>query len=415
MKTYKFVYRDAQGNDKKAFVEIEEDATIEENLVRIVPKAVERGILHSDADAQNVLVELNGVRLNPKVTFPKAAPDMKDEDYIVVRYLASSINLRLNFWADDPDDIRKVYFGRRRTQNLSEPVAVSPSEPLGPQVEEKLNEIKGKYKFFGTEVKDAARFALKAKGKKLLPALSLAEQGIESDADVKVNPRIWFDWPPAFYNGIRGPYTGFAITLALLVGVFALFFWIFGSEDVQYFRVAFQAPFECNVKIDDSAEWIHVVEGETADSILAGVHTIYIYERERPMRTQQVNMRRAVRGGVGDSDRLWTETLRASPENAATGKPTPVKVIGYQGEVDFDNLMVPVSLNGFEYSFDAVLGCDFNLMPGEYEIKFELSDDRHISSETSSASVVKKSDFVFVVQDTTMATVTFRYRREGDS
>ncbi|MCP4570758.1 MAG: hypothetical protein GY838_00240 [bacterium] len=411
MGTYKFVYRDEHGNDKKAFVTVEESATIKENLARVVPKAVERGILHPEASADNVLVELNGVRLNPRVPFAEAAPGMKDEDYIVVRYLASSVNLRLNFAADDPEDIRRVYFGRRRIQKLCESVAVSPSEPLGPQVEDSLAEIAGKYQFFGKSVPETSRFALKKNGKKLLPALSLVEQGIESDADVKVKPRIWFDWPPAFFNDLRGPYTGHAIVLALVACVIGLVALLSGSQEVPYFQVKIKSPFDCNVRIAETGEWIYASRGDVADSIPAGDYTLEIYQRERPKRTRQLNLRHKVRGGISESDRQWTEELPSAPDSM-TGPLTPVKIVGYLGESGEDNIRVPVLVNGFKYAHD--ISCDLKLMPGMYSIEFELPEDRFISSGTNSSGGTAMDDFGFVVSDTIETTLELRYREERE-
>ncbi|NIO02205.1 MAG: hypothetical protein GTO42_08690 [Candidatus Latescibacteria bacterium] len=413
MGTYKIVYRDAAGKDRKAFTTFEDDSTIEENLARIVPKAVEKGLLHPEATFQNVLIEHGGVRLNPKLPIHKAAPGIKEHDDIIVRYLASRVNLRMHIEADDPDDQRKIYFGKRKTLSINETVAVSPSEQLIGQIEDKLNEIRGKHRFFGREIKDVKQFKLQAPDKKLNLGLSLAEQGFETDLEVEVKPRIWFDWPPCFYYAFRGPYTGYAITLGILLPIIVLFLWVFAKTDVPRFQVTFEAPFECNIKIDESTDFIPFKNDKPTASLKAGLHTVYVFPRERPIRKQSLLLKKSVRGGVSETDSMWTERL-AVVDTTYSGKTTPVRIVGYEGASSMNNLKVPLMFNGFEYGLKDELSWQFDLMPGEYEIKFALGDDLFISSDPGEGGVRKKSEFVFIVQDTLETTIKLRYRTGGD-
>lgn len=411
MGTFKIVYRDAAGNDRKAFTVFEDNATIEENLARIVPRAIEKGLLHPEATAQNVLVEHKGVRLNLKLPIDQAALGIEENDDVVVRYLASQINLSMRIVADDPADQRKIFFGRRKTLSIKETVAVSPAEQLLGQIEEKLNEIGGKHKFYGKEVKNAKRFELRTSGKKIQTDMSLADQGFETDLEVNVKPRVWFDWPPCFYYGFRGPYTGHAITLGIILLILVPLFW---RSEVNRFYVTFEAPFECNVKLDDSTEYIPFKDNTANDTLEAGLHTVHVYPRERPIESRPLLLKKKVFGRAGDSDREWREHL--APADTIQEDTTSVTVVGYEGASSMINLKVPLLFNGFEYPFrEGVLSWHFDLVPGEYEIKFELADDKLISSDPGEGGVRKKSDFIFVVEDTTETTIKFRYGTGGDS
>lgn len=414
MGTYKIVYRDAAGKDRKAFTAFEEEPTIEENLFRIVPKAVEKGLLHPEATPQNVLVEKDGVRLNPKLSIRDAAPEIKEHDEIVVRYLASSVNLRMRFEPDNPDDQRKIFFGKRKTLIINETVSVSPSEQLFGQIEGKLNEIRGKHRFFGKEVQDIKQFILQASAKKLNPDLSLAEQGFETDLEVDVKPKIWFDWPPSFFYGYRGPYTAYAITLGILLPVILLFFWIFGKTEVPRFQVTFEAPFECNIKIDDSEQYIQIKDDKPTCSLAAGAHTVHIYPRERPILREPLLLEKTVRGGISASDSLWTHQVKMV-DTTSSLMTTPVRIVAYEGENSLDNLRVPLLFNGFEYGIKVELSWYFELVPGEYEFKLALKDDQYISSDPGEGGgIKKKSKFVFAVEDTLETTIQLRYRTGGD-
>jgi hypothetical protein len=415
MGTYKIVYRDASGHDRRAFTTFEDSATIEENLTRIVPRAIEKGLLHPEATAQNVLVEHKGARLNLKLPIKQAAPGIKDHEDIVVRYLASQINMRMRIEADDPTDQRKIVFGKRKTISLKESLAVSPSEPLIGQIEEKLKEISKKHQFYGKRVKDVKRFKLRTADKKINLSMNLAEQGFETDLEVDVKPRIWFDWPPCFYHGWRGPYTGYAITLGILVPLVVLFLWVFGKNDVPRFQVTFEAPFELNIKIDDSQEFVPVKDGKPVVSLAAGPHDIRVYPKERPVEQYSLSLERKVRGGIGEQDSMWAERLDAAVvDSTVIQKTTPVRIVGYEGASSRDNIRVPLMFNGFEYPLKNELSWNFELVPGEYEFKLRLRDDMLISSEVGEGGVTKKSDFVFVVSDTTEATILFRYATGGD-
>lgn len=419
MGAYKIVYRDAAGNDRRAFTTFEDQATIEENLANIVPRAIARGLLHPEATAQNVLVEHKGVRLNPKLPIDQAAPGIKENDEILVRYIASQVNLRIRIEADDPTDQRKIFFGRRRTISIKETVSVSPSEQLMSQIKSKLNEIRGKHKFCGKEVKDVKQFKLRAAEKTVQPGMSLAEQGFETDLEVDVKPRIWFDWPPCFYYGLRGPYTGYAITLGVLIPLIVLFAWLFAKTEVPRFQVTFEAPFECNVKVDDSMEFVPLDNGKPTGSIAAGSHTIYWFPRERPILERPLLLKRTVHGGIGESDSMWTEILVVpEPDTAAVESMTPVTVVGYEGVSSMNNLKVPLLFNGFEYALQEELSWRFELVPGEYEFKFSgLSDDLLLSSDFGEGGITRKenSKFIFVVTDTIETTIKFRYGTGGDS
>ena len=413
MATYKIVYRDAAGNDRKAFTTFEDKVTIEENLGRIVPMAIEKGLLHPEAKAHNVLVEHKGVRLNLKLPIHQAAPGIGEHDEVVVRYLASQINLCMRIVADDPADQRKIFFGRRKTISIKETVAVSPSEQLIDQIEGKLNEIRGKHKFYGKEIKDAKKFELRAPGKKIQPYMSLAEQGFETDLEVKVKPRVWFDWPPCFFYGFRGPYTGHAIVLAILLLVLVPFLW---RTSVPSFHVTFEAPVECNVKIGESKQFVPLGNGKPAASLEAGAYTVYVFPREMQIQKHSMLLRKTVHGGISESDSMWTESLPLMiPDSTAAGDTTSVTVVGYEGASSMLNLRVPLLFNGFEYSFGDKLSWQFDLIPGEYEFKFKLGDDKFISSDPGEDGVAKKSDFIFAVEDTLEATIVFRYGTEGDS
>jgi hypothetical protein len=414
MGTYKIVYRDAAGKDRKAFTAFEEDSTLEENLARIVPKAVEKGLLHPEATSQNVLIEHNGVRLNPKLPIHEAAPGIKEHDGIVVRYLASSVNLRMRFEPDNPDDQRKIFFGKRKTLIINETVPVSPSEQLFGQIEGKLNEIRGKHRFFGKEVKDIRQFVLQTPAKKLNPDLNLAEQGFETDLEVDVKPKIWFDWPPCFFYGYRGPYTSYAVTLGILLPVILLsWLLIFGKTEVPRFQVTFEAPFECNIKVDASERFIPLKDGKPTYSLKAGAHTVHIYPRERPILRHSLLLEKKVRGGIGASDSLWTERL-AMLDTTSSQTTTPVRIVGYEGASSWKTLMVPLLFNGFEYGLKEELSWLFDLVPGEYEFKLKLSDDQFISSDAGEGGISKKSDFVFFVQDTIDTTIQLRYNAGED-
>ncbi|UCF05193.1 MAG: hypothetical protein JSV33_14945 [bacterium] len=412
MGTYRIVYRDAAGNDRKAFTTFEDNVTIEENLARIVPKAIEKGLLHPEATAQNVIVEHKGVRLNLKLPVQQAAPGINEHDEIVVRYLASQINLSMRIKADDPDDQRKIYFGRRKTLSIKETVAVSPSEQLIGQIEEKLGEISGKHKFYGKEIKNVKQFELRAPKKKIQPNLSLAEQGFETDLEVDVKPRIWFDWPPCFFYGPRGPFTGYAITLGIVAILLVIFLW---RTDVPSFRVTFDAPYECNVKVNGAAEFVPLVDGKPTASLEKGSHTVYIFPREEPIRKHAMVLERAVQGGISESDSMWTEPLPpAMPDSATVVDTTSVTVVGYAGASGYENLQIPLLFNGFEYSLTGEVSWHFDLVPGEYEFKFKLSDELFLSSDPGMGGVTKKSDFIFVVADTIDATITLRYNTGGN-
>jgi hypothetical protein len=425
MGTYKIVYRDAAGHDRKAFTSFEDSATIEENLARIVPRAIEKGLLHPEATAQNVLVEHKGIRLNLKLPIKQAAPSIKDHDDIVVRYLASQINLRMRIKADDPGEQRKIIFGKRKTLSIEESVGVSPSEPLIDQIEDKLSEISKKHKFYGKRVSDVKKFKLRIPDKKINPMMSLAEQGFETDVEVDVRPRVWFDWPPCFYHGFRGPYTGYAITLGILVPLVILFLWVFAKNEVPRFQVTFEAPFECNIKVSDSDEFVRFDEGKAVLSMAAGLHTIHVYPRERPIQEHSLLLERKVRGGISERDSTWIEPLVLAAvdtvaadsllaDSVAVRKATMVTVVGYEGASSMANLRVPLLFNGFEYSLKDELSWHFELIPGEYEFKLQLGDDLFISSDPGEGGVTKKSDFVFVVSDTTETTIKFRYATGGD-
>jgi hypothetical protein len=413
MGTYKIVYRDAAGTDRKAFTTLEDNATIEENLTRIVPKAVEKGLLHPEATAQNVLVEHNSVRLNLKLPVQQAAPGIQEHDDLIVRYLASQISLRMRFVADDPNDQRKIFFGRRKSLSIEETVAVSPSEPLFGQIEGKLGEIRGKHRFFGREVKETKQFKLHAPSKKINPDLSLAEQGFETDLEVRVKPRIWFDWPPCFFYPHRGPYTAYAIVLGVLLPIIALFFWIFGEQDVPRFHVTFEAPFEFNIKVDDSDQFIPIENGKPTCSLLAGSHTVRIYPFEEPIRTQPLLLQRKARS-VEDS--MWTVRLEPpAVDTTMIVKKTPVRVVGYEGPSSIeDNLRVALLVNGFEYQGRDEPYWQFELKQGEYEVKFKLDDSQYIGSEIK-GGVGEKSKFVFALEDTVEARVILRYGAKEDS
>ncbi|GEM_PF-4074464 len=417
MGTYRIIYRDAAGNDRKAFTTFEDNSTIEENLASIVPKAVERGLLHPEATAQNVLFEYKGVRLNTKLPIQQAAPTIKEHEDVVVRYLASQVNLRMRIDVDDPSDQRKIFFGGRRTVSIKETVAVSPSEQLSGQIEEKLSEIMGKHAFFGKKVKDLKQFRLRTPEKKVQTNMSLAEQGFETDLEVDVKPRIWFDWPPVFYYGIDGPFTGYAITLGVLLPLIVLLFWVFGETEVQRFQVTFEAPYEFNVKIGDSNDFVPIVDGKVTARIAAGSYTISVYPRERPIQKHQLLLERKVHGGIGASDSLWTESLPVAPADTADSAgtvTTPVTIVGYEGAGSMINLKVPLLFNGFEYPLRDELSWNFQLAAGEYEFKFKLDDEQLISSDPGEGGVMKMSDFVFLVSDSTEATVKFRYSTRGD-
>jgi hypothetical protein len=413
MGTYKIVYRDAAGIDRKAFTTFDDNITIEENLARIVPKAIEKGLLHPEASAQNVLVEHKGVRLNPKLPIRQAAPGIKDHDDVVVRFLASQINLCMCIEADDPADQRRIFFGKRKTLSIKETVSVNPSEQLIGQIEGKLNEVRGKHKFCGKEVKDVKRFELRTPKKKIRTGMSLAEQGVEGDLEVDVKPRIWFDWPPCFFYGLRGPYTGYAITLGIIALFLVIILW---RTNVGSFRVTFEAPFECNVKIGDSAEFIPLEDDKPTTHLEAGAHVVYIYPREQPIRKHTMLLKRKVYGRISESDSMWTELLPlVIPDSTAIADTTQVTVVGYEGASRTIILRVPLLFNGFEYSFrENELNWQFDLVPGEYELKLKLDDDKLISSDPGEGGVKKKSDFIFVVADTVEATITFRYETGGD-
>lgn len=421
MGLFKIVYRDAAGHDRKAFTTFEDNVTIEENLANIVPKAKEKGLLHPEATAQNVIVEYNGARLNTKLPINQAAPGIKEHDNIIIRYLASQINFCMHIIADDPADQRRIFFGRRRTLRIKETVAVSPSEPLIGQIGEKLEEVRGKHKFYGKEIKDVRQLRLRTPDKRIQPVMSLAEQGIEADLEVDVKPRVWFDWPPCFYYGFKGPYTGHAITLGIAAIVVVLIVLLSGATDIPRFQVTFEAPIECNIKIDDSTSaFIPVEKGKPTAGIEAGRHAVYVYPRELPIQKHDMLLEKRVRGGVGESDSMWTEQLTlALPDTTATDTvvvdTTSVRIVGYLGEGGYENLQVPLLFNGFEYPPPEELSWHFNLIPGEYEFKFKLGDDRLISSNPVGEGVRKQSDFIFAVEDTLETSIEFRYGKEGDS
>lgn len=432
MGMYKIVYRDAAGNDRRAFTNFEDKSTIEENLAHIVPKAVEKGLLHPEATVQNVLVEHAGVRLNTKLPIRQAAPGIKDHDDIVVRYIASQISLRMRIVADDPADQRKVVFGRRKTIKIKETVAVDPSEQLMGQIEGKLNEFRSSHKFYGKELKNVKKFELRTPERKIQPYMSLAEQGFETDLEVKIKPRTWFDWPPCFFYGLRGPYTGHAITLGVVLAIVAITWFGCQGTDVDWFLVSFEAPIECNVRIDDAADIAPLVDGIPVDSIPAGEHVITIYPRERPIQRDTIQFHKKVRGKIGESDRKWNVQLHvAVPDSTISERTTPVRIVGYEGASSIDdNIRLPLILNGFKYPLNEnELDWKFELVPGDYEIRFSnLPDEQLLTSEPSESEVskggdftfesgvLKKGDFTFAVVDSMETRIVFRYdtKAEGE-
>lgn len=427
MGTYKIVYRDEAGTDRKAFTAFEDNATIEENLVRIVPNAVGKGLLHPEATPQNVLVEHDGVRLNPKLPLKEAAPGIKENEDIVVRYITSSINFQMLLEADNPDDQRKIFFGRRKMLCIKETLTVNPSEQLASQIEGKLDEIRGRHRFFGRTVKDAKQFKLRAHKKSLIPNLSLAEQGFDTDLEVKVKPRIWLDWPPCFYFGLRGPYTGYLITLGILLPVIVLIVLLTGADAVPRFHTVFDAPFECNIKVDGQPAFATVEDGKPRASIAAGMHTIWVYPKERPIHRRSLLLERRVRGGISESDSMWTVDESDSlwsgilPDTPDTlVERTSIRIVGYEGAADYNNLQVNLKFNGFSYPVDDDLTWEFDLVPGDYEFKLGLEDDLLLTSRVrgdgNGVSGNPENPFVFTVaEDTLVSTIVFRYnvpRRE---
>lgn len=422
MGTYKIVYRDEAGTDRKAFTAFEDNATIEENLVRIVPNAVGKGLLHPQATPQNVLVEHGGVRLNHKLPLREAAPGIKENEDIVIRYIASSINLQMLVEADNPDDQRKIFFGKRKMLSIKETLTVNPSEPLASQIEGKLNEIRERHRFFGRTVKDAKRFELRAHQKRIIPNLSLAEQGFDTDLEVKVKPRIWLDWPPCFYFGHRGPYTGYVITLGVLLPIIVLVVLLTGADTVPRFHTVFDAPFDCNIKVDGKSAFAPLEDGKPEASIAAGLHTIWIYPKERPIHRRSLLLEKRVRGGISESDSMWTVDQSDSlwsgvlPDTSdRLVEKTPIRIVGYEGPAGYNNLQVGLKFNGFYYPVDDDLTWEFNLVPGDYEFKLDLEDDLLLTSRVrgdgNGVSVKPENPFVFtVVEDTLVATIVFRYK-----
>jgi hypothetical protein len=428
MSNYKTIFRDAAGADRMAFTAFDDNETIEENLSHVLPMAIERGLLHSNATIRNVKVEYRGKDLNLKLPVKQAAPGIKPDDEILIRYISSSVNLYMHIQPDDPEDMRKIFFGRRKTFTIKETVPVSPSEPLGNQIKEKLEEIRGKYRFSGREIKDVKKFDLRASGKKLRPNMNLADQGIETDFEARVRPRIWCEWPPCFFNGLAGPYTGYGIALGIILLIIMPFIW---RTSVDEFSVTFEAPFEFNIKIDGAKEYVGREEDRVvAHNVSAGEHTVHVYPRELPIQSMQMEFKKNVIGRVSDSDRILAVPLElavsaapmdtAAADSAAAdstvmsgGDRALVRISGYEGN-SLHQLRVPLLFNGFEYSTSNMMSWwEFRLIPGEYEFKLKLKDEEFTSSEASKdGAVVKKSDFRFAVTDTTEATITFRYNTE---
>jgi hypothetical protein len=396
MATYQVIYRDQAGNDSPTFTAFEDGQTIEENLARIIPRAIARGLLHPEAAPDKVVVEHNHVRLNLKLKIQEAAPGIKEHDDIVVRYVASKINLRMRFWGDDPADQRKVMFRKRRTVAVNESLVVNPAEKFSTEVEGKLNEIKGKYKFFGKKIKTLKRFRFRSEGRKININQSLTDQGIEEDIEVEVRPRIWFDWPARFWNGFGGPYSAHAITLGLLVPLVVLGWFVFGTTDIEGFQVTFESDYECKIRIGDNPELLDLKDNKLVRNLRAGEHVVHVFPKERPIVDQTFLLEKTVRGFVNSEDSLVTISLPSVDPVDSTR--TSVRIVGYQGEsvreLELQNVKYGLLINGFAY--DVQLAYRKDLLLGDYEIKFDTDDGGFLSVEVR-GGISHEGDFRFAV------------------
>ncbi|MEE9268737.1 MAG: hypothetical protein V3V49_00590 [Candidatus Krumholzibacteria bacterium] len=408
MATYQVIYRDQAGNDSPTFTAFEDGETIEENLARIIPRAIARGLLHPEAAPDKVVVEHNHVKLNLKLNIREAAAGIKEQDDIVVRYVASKINLRMRFWGDDPADQRRVMFRKRKTVAVNETAVVNPAEKFSIEIEGKLNEIKGKYKFFGKKIKTLKRFRFHTGSKKINVNQSLTDQGIEEDIEVDIRPRVWFDWPARFWNGFGGPYTAHAITLGVLVPLLALVLFLFGTTVIEGFEVTFESDYECKIRIGDSSELLDLKDNRLVRHLGAGEYVVHIFPKERPIVDQTVLLEKTVRGFVKSEDSLVTINLQpVAPVDSARAL---VTIVGYLGEAAVPtviNVDYELLINGFTYSHQ--LSHRKQLFVGNYEIKFN-TDDSEFREVVSRGGMSHEGDFRFRVNGAESGTgLTFYY------
>lgn len=378
-KAYTLRYGESQQNDMLVY--FDDNETIQENLSRLIPSAVQRGFLPPECSAENVKLLYNDRPLNLNVSMSEQEANIDERAILTIQDMSSTVRIKVNYKPDNHAE-------------RSDTVYVNPNKILGGELKKFFDGVTKEYKFYSRKPK---KYNLVTQSGKVKLNKSLAAQGIDSGFDATLAPRLILRWPPSK--------PVIAVVGALVVILLAFVLWsvydryLRRPPVIERFYVTFHADAEAHLITPDTT----VVLSTGVPITLAfkpGVYDLEVMPKDYPIFPYRLEL--YSEGAVQDSvPRVVNITSRF-----AGAVPLLVNITAYQGGEDPENrVKTGLSINGYPRQLNDFGELPINLLrevSGDatqrrgYEIKYNLDEGLlDINNMKYDPKVLRPSTFRF--------------------
>ena len=357
---YTLRYGAAAGNEMVVTFQVGD--TLAENLIRVIPLAIDKQLVSPDCSPDTVRVSYEDKPLNLQVALEEQAPEIADFDLLVVVDRTATLSIRVRYKADHIDE-------------RSEVVELRPDEVIEGQLKPFIDKIGAEHRFRGFRRKS---FRIYEGPRRLNLKKSPAGQGLRTGSEIRLVPWALLGWPP-------GRFEFSILAFLLIVGVgYMTYLWrdyIWPppkKEPISVFTVWFQTDVDCRVMVGDSL--VIAVTGGTPDSvsIRAGVHDFYLLPKEHPILPYRLEL-----NTTAESDTALME-IGIAEYWKGKAEIMQLTVYGfYERHSTTNRIRAAVMINGFPYPVPALGELTVpDIYRGTYDIRFDLQPEQCIWDKT---------------------------------
>lgn len=385
-KAYTLRYGESQQNDMLVY--FDDSETIQENLFKLIPSAVQRGFLPPECSAENVKLLYDDRPLNLNVSMAEQEVNIDERAILTIQDMSSTVRIKVKYTPDNHAE-------------RSDTVYVNPNKIVGDELTKFFDGVTKEYSFYRRKPK---KYNLVTESGKVNLNKSLVAQGIESGFDAALAPRLIFRWPPS------KPVIGVVGALVVLLLAFVLWSvydrYLRKPPVIERFYVTFHADAEAQLITPDTTVVLPPGAPQTL-TLNPGIHDFEIMPRDYPIFPYRVEL--YSEGAVTDSVTRAVNIVAKFTDAA----PLPVNITGYQGGEDPENrVKTGLSINGHPRELNEFGELQITLFRGLYEIKYDLDEELlDIDNMKFDPKVLRPSPFRFDFSefDGEATYVTFHY------
>ena len=357
-KAYTLRYGESQQNDMLVY--FDDSETIQENLLRLIPSAVQRGFLPPECSAENVKLLYNDRPLNLNVSMSEQEVNIDERAILTIQDMSSTVRIKVNYKPDN-------HAGR------SDTVYVNPNKILGKELKKFFDGVTKEYKFYRRKPK---KYHLVTESGKVNLNKSLAAQGVESGFDATLAPRLILRWPPS--KPVIGV-VGVVVLAALVFVMWSVYVrYLQKPPVIDRFYVTFHSDAEAKLITPDTTVALSTGIPVTL-AFNPDVYDLEVMPKDYPIFPYRLEL--YSEGAVRDSvSRVVNITSRF-----AGAVPLLVNITAYQGGEDPENrVKTGLSINGYPRQLNEFGELPINLLRvvsddpaqrrGLYEIKYDLDE-----------------------------------------